>query len=84
MSYGGFLPPLPKLKTKAMTYYRIKRDLTDVYLRKIENYCSFVKDELYTLKEVERLGINPEWSNLETVEVSRKKIHFAFGARFAL
>lgn len=66
-----------------MTYYKVDTQVDSVYIPKLRRHHTFVKDELYTRIELERMGVNYAWSNLYPVEVSRKKIYFLFGARFA-
>lgn len=43
-----------------------------------------VKDELYTERELGKLGLDYLKEKLEAVEVSRQKIGWCFGARFAV
>ena len=42
-----------------------------------------VLNELYTERELSRLGLDYIKPQLQAVEVSRKKIYWSFGARFA-
>jgi hypothetical protein len=68
-----------------MQYYKIPNiiDGCQVYSRKTQKYISFVGGELYTLRELEQMGVAWLAKKLEAVEVSRKKIYWFFGARFA-
>ena len=43
-----------------------------------------VRDELYTERELGKLGIDYIKEKLECVEISRQKIYWCFGARFAV
>lgn len=61
-----------------MIYYRVKPEF-DQKRRKDGSFL--VAHELYTAHEKSRLHI-PE-AMLEAVNISRKKVYFAFGARFA-
>lgn len=69
-----------------MKYYRVPKIIEgcQVYSRKTQKYISFAGGELFTLRELERMGITWVAKKLEAVEVSRKKIYWSFGARFAL
>lgn len=51
--------------------------------RVVTDYCKYleiVKNELYTEKELIKLGLST--SLFKVVDVSRKKTHWFFGARF--
>ena len=39
-----------------------------------------IANELYTAREMERYGISPKVT--EEVQISKRKVHFFFGARF--
>lgn len=43
-----------------------------------------IREELYTPREIERFGMSYLKDKLEEVEISRKRIFFSFGARFAV
>ena len=67
-----------------MKYYKAKEWQENLYTVK-QNYIDIVKNELYTIKEFERLCNNTKYikKNLfDTVIISNKKTHFFFGARF--
>lgn len=68
-----------------MQYYRIPKELDgrQIYVRSKQKQISFAGGELYTLRELEALGLEGWGKLLEAVEVSRKKIYWFFGARFA-
>lgn len=62
-----------------MTYYRVPEELDQ---KKYNNGNLFlIKNELYTLKELKRYKLNP--AAFEKIEVSKNKIYWLFGARFA-
>lgn len=68
-----------------MIYYRVKRNYDDYDLvdRKLLKKCRLkvlVKDELYTLKEIEKNDIPLE--TLEKIEIKRTRTFYFFGARF--
>lgn len=69
-----------------MKYYRVPKELGghQVYIQSKRNYVSFVGGELYTLRELEALGLKGWDKLLEAVEVSHKKTYWFFGARFAV
>ena len=70
-----------------MKYYRVKPQYDNKVRYKWNNHGQGVPDsilianELYTPKEFERLANCPAW--FEVVEISKSKIYFCFGARFA-
>lgn len=72
-----------------MLYYRVKPQYDNtkcfVYIGhsnlKIKQEGILVGNELYTPKERERLAMKDEY--FEKVNISRKKIYWFFGARFA-
>ena len=68
-----------------MKYFRVpvKMDGKRV-IKRGDVYWELVRNELYTPKEIERFGMSYLKDNLEEVEISRKKIFFSFGARFAV
>lgn len=68
-----------------MQYYKIPKELDgrQIYVRSKQRHVCFVGGELYTLRELEALGLKGWGKLLEAVEVSRKKIYWFFGARFA-
>lgn len=60
-----------------MVYYRIKKEFDQ---KRRKDGQIYIAHELYTAHEKSRLHIPEEY--LETVNISRKKVYFAFGARF--
>lgn len=70
-----------------MLYYRVKPEFDNV--RRDKDFNIFIGNELYTPKELEK--VRATYNNrrfnfdsiFEKVEISRKKIYFFFGARFA-
>lgn len=66
-----------------MQYYRIPKELDGRQIYVKQKRISFAGGELYTLRELEALGLKGWGKWLEAVEVSRKKIYWFFGARFA-
>lgn len=68
-----------------MKYYKIPKELNgrQIYVHSKQKHISFVGGELYTLRELEALGLKGWDRLLEAVEVSRRKIYWFFGARFA-
>ena len=68
-----------------MKYFRVpvKMDGKRV-IKRGDVYWELVRNELYTPKEIERFGMSYLKDKLEEVEISRKKIFFSFGARFAV
>lgn len=65
-----------------MLYYKVKPQY-DNYCKnpKIHDSNIYVANELYTEKEVQKQNLNRSF--LEPVEVSKKKVYWFFGARFA-
>ena len=64
---------------------RVFRQLDDgSFERTFTPVRELVRDELYTERELGKLGLDYLKEKLETVEVSRQKIFFSFGARFAV
>lgn len=61
-----------------MKYFQVKRESDQVRVNPVH---FLIKEELYTEREKEKLGI-PE-RHLISVEVSRKQTFWFFGARFA-
>ena len=61
-----------------MVYYRIKKEFDQ---KRRNDGQIYIANELYTAHEKSRFHIPEEY--LEAVNISRKKIYFAFGARFA-
>ena len=61
-----------------MVYYRIKKEFDQ---KRRKDGQIYIANELYTAHEKSRLHIPEEY--LEAVNIGRKKIYFAFGARFA-
>lgn len=65
-----------------MLYYKVKPQYDNCYKNpKIHDGNIYVANELYTEKEVQKQNLN--WNFLEPVEVSKKKVYWFFGARFA-
>lgn len=60
-----------------MKYLKVKKDF-DNYRR--NDGSIYVANELYTIKEAIKYGIN--YSFCDKIEVSSKKTYFFFGARF--
>lgn len=75
-------------KGKAMLYLRVKPEF-DNYRKNNRNYDVFVANELYTVKEFEKIAkeYHKDKTELnkmfEYVTISRKRTYFFFGARFA-
>lgn len=67
-----------------MQYYKIPKELDgrQIYVHSKQKHVSFAGGELYTLRELEALGLKGWDRLLEAVEVSRRKIYWFFGARF--
>ena len=61
-----------------MTYFKVKPGF-DQFPRK--DGSILIAHELYTTREMERYGINP--NACEEVQISKRKVYFFFGARFA-
>ena len=65
-----------------MLYYKVKPQYDNCYKNpKIHDGNIYVANELYTEKEVQKQSLNRNF--LEPVEVSKKKVYWFFGARFA-
>lgn len=73
-----------------MKYYKVKADFDQFKLDRNGNFL--VANELYTKKEVEKIREKYEHANrrvcdfdrmFEVVEISKHKIYWFFGARFA-
>jgi hypothetical protein len=60
-----------------MVYLRVKKSF-DNYKR--GDGCIHISNELYTLKEAAKYGVNPAFC--DKIEISCKKTFFFFGARF--
>lgn len=71
-----------------MKYYRVKPEYDNKKRYQWNNHRQGVPDgilignELYTPAEYKKLANCPAW--FEEVEISRKKVYFFFGARFAM
>ena len=71
-----------------MKYYRVKPEYDNKTRYKWNNkrqgvpHSILIANELYTPKEFEKLANCPAW--FDTVEISRKRTYFSFGARFAM
>jgi len=61
-----------------MKFYKVKKEADQKRNAKINLY---IKDELFTEKEVEKYSLNKNF--LEVVEVKKNKTYWFFGARFA-
>ena len=65
-----------------MLYYKVKPQYDNCYKNpKIHDGNIYVANELCTEKEVQKQNLNRSF--LEPVEVSKKKVYWFFGARFA-
>ena len=70
-----------------MLYYKVK---TPDKLYRFDGYLQTVSNELYTPAEVKRYSVPdkhgykmcPEW--LEPVNISKRRVYWFFGARFAM
>lgn len=70
-----------------MLYYKVK---TPYKLYRFNGYLQTVPNELYTPAEVKRYSVpdkrgcrlRPEW--LEPVNISKRRVYWFFGARFAM
>ena len=62
-----------------MLYYKVKPEADNKY--KNSNFDIYVKNELYTKREVEKNKLNMNY--LKEVNVSKKSIYFFFGCRFS-
>lgn len=78
-----------------MTYYRVKPEYDNTTYTRIDKrtgkrmYHGFlVANELYTLKELERMrndGVSGLWDRkFEPVEVKKNRTYWFFGARFEM
>lgn len=71
-----------------MKYYKVKPEYDNKTRYKYSYHGQgvpdgiIIADELYTPKEFEKLAMCPAW--FELVEISKRKIYFFFGARFAM
>lgn len=64
---------------------RVFRQLADgTFEQTFTPVRELVKNELYTERELGKLGLNYIKNNLECVEISRRRIGWCFGARFAV
>lgn len=61
-----------------MLYYKIKASADQ---RRRKDGAALVANELYTQKEAEKFKINP--AHYDKVEISKRKVYFFFGCRFA-
>lgn len=62
-----------------MVYYQVPAAL-DGYRRNKRDCATWINGEIYTARELEKLGVNPE--KLRRVEASKSKSYWFFGARF--
>lgn len=71
-----------------MKYYRVKPQYDNKIRYTWNNHHQgvsnsiLIANELYTLKEFEKLANCPAW--FDTVDISKKRTYFFFGARFAM
>ena len=70
-----------------MKYYKVKKEYDQRTIYKYKGnyripFTFLVADELYTEKELEKIGIRKDSRMFDAVEVSRKKIYWFFGCRF--
>ena len=66
-----------------MLYYKVKPEYNQKYKNpKIHDCNVYIGGELYTLREVEKQGLNLDY--LEPVEIPRTSIYYSFGARFSM
>ena len=86
----GFVVPLLRGRLEIfMKYFKVpinmdgKNVLKEIRRGLYEPTRELVQNELYTEKEVSRLGMDYLKGKLEVVEVSRRRIYWSFGARFA-
>lgn len=61
-----------------MTYYKVKKEADN---KKRRDGNIYVADELYTVKEAEKLNINTNY--IDVVEIPKSRIYWFFGCRFA-
>ena len=61
-----------------MKYYQVLPKYDNYRLPKMFIY---IKDELFTEKEVEKYGVNKKYC--KEVEIQKNQTYWAFGARFA-
>lgn len=54
------------------------------FKRTFTHVRKLVRDELYTERELGKLGLDYLKEKLECVEISRQKVGWCFGARFAV
>ena len=71
-----------------MKYYRVLPqcdDLRIVVRYKRIAYLCLVANELFTLRELEKMGIDPKtWKCFEPVDISKKSIYWFNNIRFAV
>ena len=86
----GFVVPLLRGRLEIfMKYFKVPINMDGKNVSKeirrglYEPTRELVQNELYTEKEVSRLGMDYLKGKLEVVEVSRRRIYWSFGARFA-
>ena len=61
-----------------MTYYKVKKEADN---KKRRDGNIYVADELYTVKEAEKLNINTNF--VDVIEIPKSRIYWFFGCRFA-
>lgn len=64
------------IKGEKMTFYKVLPKYDGIYNSKI---WSYVQNELFTEKEVERLNLNKKF--MEKVEIKKQNTYWSFGAR---
>ena len=64
-----------------MTYYKVKPEFSNIRKR-TKKFDFYIKDELYTEKEVIKQRLNRQY--MEPIEISKRRVYFLFGARFKI
>jgi hypothetical protein len=70
-----------------MQYFRIKRHIDNVYSPVLQDYRTFVENELITRREMETVRVQKyrlPADAIETVTTPKGNTYWFFGARFAL
>ena len=66
-----------------MVFYRVKEKFDRAYKNpKIYDGNIYVKNELYTEKEIEKQGLNKQY--MEKINASKKNTYWFFSARFLM
>lgn len=63
-----------------MVYYKVKPEADNKRKPTKKSYEIYISNELYTETEVKKQNLNLAY--LDKIEVSKKNIHWFFGARF--